>query len=287
MTENNPEDKEKGFFPCINKCLTCINQLFPYIIIALISLSLIGWIYCSSAIIDSYWIPIHKSNAEILGVFGDFFGGTLNPILTLIALIFLIKSYKMQKEEFKALCKANEELSQTNKEQVALLKTQNKQDLTFKMLDKWEALLRDVKHHDGRLYFISRFWEIQNSYMEFIERIKRVNTYNYSEFIQEQLRSIINLRDKINNMKEFLLFLNDFKTLWETEKIDKEIAKQLFSTRFEEYFISFRKTSYYLKRMKKCLDKYPEPLDKITKQKDLFEQHFQDLIIFYKANLKS
>ncbi|HBS6405092.1 hypothetical protein KPC190_00754 [Klebsiella pneumoniae] len=69
----------------------------------LINILFILFILCVFFIIGSYAInfgnsPISKDPSN-WGVLGDYFGGILNPLISTITLIFLIKTYLTQKEE--------------------------------------------------------------------------------------------------------------------------------------------------------------------------------------------
>ena len=59
--------------------------------------------FCLAIIIGSYILNFRNSsisnNPSDWGVLGDYFGGILNPLISLITLFFLIKTYLSQKEE--------------------------------------------------------------------------------------------------------------------------------------------------------------------------------------------
>jgi len=59
--------------------------------------------FCLVIIIGSYILNFRSSpisnNPSDWGVLGDYFGGILNPLISLITLFFLIKTYLSQKEE--------------------------------------------------------------------------------------------------------------------------------------------------------------------------------------------
>lgn len=55
-------------------------------------------------VLGSYFINFHKSissSNEVWGTFGDFVGGTLNPILAALAFYWLIASIRLQLKELK------------------------------------------------------------------------------------------------------------------------------------------------------------------------------------------
>ncbi len=58
-----------------------------------------------------------SKDAARWGTFGDFFGGTLNPILSFLALIIVLKTYLSQQEELQETRKILKEQSETQKRQ--------------------------------------------------------------------------------------------------------------------------------------------------------------------------
>jgi uncharacterized membrane protein len=86
-----------------------------------------------------------------LGAAGDFFGGTLNPIFSFIALVALLLTINLQSKE---LAETRKEISASREaqegqraaqeqnaahllEQIATTKRNEKADITFRMLDRW------------------------------------------------------------------------------------------------------------------------------------------------------
>lgn len=67
-----------------------------------------------------YFFNFHyqlSSKNENWGLFGDFFGGTLNPILSFLALFVVLKTYLSQQDELKATQEILKEQSETQKRQ--------------------------------------------------------------------------------------------------------------------------------------------------------------------------
>lgn len=70
--------------------------------------------FCLAIIIGSYVLNFRNSsisnNPSDWGVLGDYLGGVLNPLISLITLFFLIKTYLSQKEElYQSEISANEQ----------------------------------------------------------------------------------------------------------------------------------------------------------------------------------
>ncbi|WP_322803981.1 hypothetical protein SO574_05775 [Vibrio alfacsensis] len=77
-----------------------------------------------------------SSDQNIWGVFGDFVGGTLNPILSFLALIALLVTVNLQSQE---LSETRKELSRTavaNEKQIEYLISQQKREDLFKLVSK-------------------------------------------------------------------------------------------------------------------------------------------------------
>ena len=72
------------------------NEKWMWRAIALYIASVVG-IY----VINLHDFPFSKSPSD-WGTIGDYFGGLINPLTSLIALYFLIKAYLSQKEELSA-----------------------------------------------------------------------------------------------------------------------------------------------------------------------------------------
>lgn len=91
-----------------------------------------------------------SKDAARWGTFGDFFGGTLNPILSFLALIIVLKTYLSQQEELKETRKILKEQSETQKRQqfestfFELLKVHNQE---LEVFCKSEPYIEDGRTH--------------------------------------------------------------------------------------------------------------------------------------------
>lgn len=111
-------------------------SFIPYIVVA----GLVFTIVITSYIINFYDIPISKDSGT-WGTFGDFIGGTLNPIFAFLSFIALLYTIKLQSNELKAsreeLELTRDELARsadTQKEQSESIKLQNFENTFFNML---------------------------------------------------------------------------------------------------------------------------------------------------------
>lgn len=301
--QNNEPKKKEIVFPMWMKC-----AIGGYLI------SVIG-IYLLSSIANVGWVPINKNNAEILGVFGDFFGGTVNTLLTSIALYFIVQSYKMQKEEFKALCKANEDLSKSGQDQVELLKKQNlavseynqkqvellekqsdeairhnqaqatllknQNDETFRYNQEQTELLKLQNKRDLTFRMLDRWYEFDNTKFREVSATYEDNYIEHQEVIKD---SIIDFLDR---EKRFPFFY-DLKLLWESNQLDENVAIQLFSERLKYYFDIFRKIDNMLNKLENShhvQDK--RKANNIRSNKKLFNEKIKPILVFYDQNLKA
>ncbi len=98
-------------------------------------------------VIFSYVFNFHahnfSENSGDWGTFGDFFGGTLNPLLSFLALIILLRTFAMQKEELNV---QRQELKETKEILKIQTKTQVKQQFEstfFALLNVHNQVLKD------------------------------------------------------------------------------------------------------------------------------------------------
>ncbi len=95
-----------------------------------------------AAVLGAYTINFHLSDispkAEVWGQFGDYIGGTLNPILSFISLLLIVRSLGLQNESNKAF---RDELYQSRKSE-DLKSFENK---FFKMIEVQSAKFQRFK----------------------------------------------------------------------------------------------------------------------------------------------
>lgn len=118
----------------------------PYIAIA----GLMFGIVVTAYIINFQDTPISKDSGT-WGTFGDFIGGTLNPILAFLSFIALLCTIQLQSKELKA---SREELEMTRdelarsadaqKEQSESIKLQNFENTFFNMLNLHNEIVRNI-----------------------------------------------------------------------------------------------------------------------------------------------
>lgn len=95
-------------------------------------------LFAFTIVICSYVLKFHTHNfsnsGDDWGTFGDFVGGTLNPLLSFLALIILLRTFSMQREELEL---QREELEDTKK----ILKTQSQTQIKQQFESTFFALL--------------------------------------------------------------------------------------------------------------------------------------------------
>lgn len=82
----------------------------------IIKIAIVAVVVVLSFYFFSFHYQLSDDNGD-WGTFGDFFGGTLNPILSFLALVIVLKTYLSQQEELKETRKILEEQSETQKRQ--------------------------------------------------------------------------------------------------------------------------------------------------------------------------
>lgn len=82
-----------------------------------------------------------SNRQDIWGVFGDFFGGILNPLIALFALIWIIYGVRFQQEEFEKTRQHYNQISEKQQDQISL---QNFESLFFQLLETKDRSIQDI-----------------------------------------------------------------------------------------------------------------------------------------------
>ncbi|PSB86701.1 putative phage abortive infection protein [Photobacterium damselae] len=145
----NPTDSDNtnyGKFVSIFSILLCVSF----------------WLVIFTFIINIIWGDVEIRNGEnvtLLGPFGDFFAGVINPIFTFFTFFGLILTILLQRIELTATLDELKQATKAHQAQVAASSKQN--DLTyrqqfestfFSMLSEHNVLLDKLKHNDARLF---------------------------------------------------------------------------------------------------------------------------------------
>lgn len=136
-----------------------------------------------------------------IGAFGDFFGGILNPLIGLVGIILIYKTFQFTKEELKTTL-------ETVEKQNKLIEDKNLEDQIYKLFD---LLLKLEEENIKKEKIIN---ETNFNQTKLIEELKSGNLINASriEAVRLKLLESINYLDN-NNMTRILIiqFLQDSK----------------------------------------------------------------------------
>jgi len=131
-----------------NKLLSWIAWIFSF---AVGAMALVFWLYFSN--FHGEFSPKH----EVWGAFGDFVGGTLNTILSFLALIALLLTIILQnreleatREELRRSAEAQESSQQSMKDQSDILVRQQFEQTFFSLLEQHNAALNRMSIATGK-----------------------------------------------------------------------------------------------------------------------------------------
>lgn len=162
--------------------------------------------------------------ADTLGVFGDFFGGLLNPglsFLSLVAILFTIilqnRELAATRQELKASRRAQEEQAQKLHEQLEIARRRERADATFQMLDRWTSPSLRTQRMEA--------W----SYLR--------ETYRRAPDDEIDIRALgRNHPDIFRSFSDVVQFISDLKKLVSNDRLDEELAFSLFNESVYPWF---------------------------------------------------
>ncbi|WP_417326000.1 putative phage abortive infection protein [Halarcobacter sp.] len=227
MSKDN--DEEKGIKVWI----------FISIAVGLFIISLGTYIYY-----NFYEQSISKSSAD-WGTFGDFMGGTLNPMLAFLSLIALLYTIKLQSKE---LSLSRKELAETQKAtrdsataleaQSESIKLQNFENTFFNMLDLHNKIVDNILVRQSN-YFDDSADEtlkgreaLKNIYDDIDKRI-RESSNNIKKFNKKYDETYNSFESNIGHY-----FGNIYQILKFISESDKTIKKRKYSNLFRAQFSS-------------------------------------------------
>jgi len=98
------------------------------------------------------------------GTFGDYMGGTLNPLLAFLSLIALLTTIKIQSKELRATTTEMNNSSTALQEQSQSIKLQNFENTFFKMIDVHNSIISDLaleKFTNAERYIGNSFYSVK------------------------------------------------------------------------------------------------------------------------------
>ena len=220
------------------------SNIFQLILLALVCLILVG----SIALLISTGKSIKISD---LGSFGDFFGGVLNPIFSLLAFLALLTTIILQASELKSTRKELKKSAKAQQEQSESLKLQN------------EATKLQIFENT----FFSLLSEVNSLLDDFLMENKEKKI---DENIEKSIKSeIIHSKDKlkeefsnINNglMKTYFIMLYQLLKYVDNNNIEnKKFYKNIVRANLDNKILALLAINCYVydfKEYKSFLDKY-------------------------------
>ena len=194
------------------------------------------------------------SNVEHFGQFGDFIGGTLNPILAFLSFMALLYTIKIQTDELKL---SREELEATREElkgsriaqqeQSESLKLQNEatklqifENTFFKFIEMFMMTRNNMSYSRGKLDNLYSFDAINKFLLAY--RCKGKNDFEYvTEIYFEQIYQILKFIDE-NNIENKQRYVNIFRAQFTKNELEflfyhclGTIGKRRFKKLVEDY----------------------------------------------------
>lgn len=179
-----------------------------YVIIAIIMILIVLTLYFSK-----FGFYKFSSNQGDWGTFGDFLGGTLNPLLAFLSLIALLTTIKIQTYELSETRKEIRESSRALKEQSESSKIQTFENTFFKMIDVHTSIVLNISIKRFETYKFQDEKLIVKFIDEFIEIEKNIDTQDRDAI--KQLHNIckvytdLTIFDKENKYEKFYDYYED------------------------------------------------------------------------------
>jgi len=150
-----------------------------------------------------------SSKQEEWGAYGSYIGGVFSPIISLFALLYLIKTYTTQKSELVSVKKS--------------LSTQNFENHFFKLLDRFLDEVKNLKYLDvngGQIF--EKIIEYNDINLTSIDNISEFKNYyfshldypkHYFDYVFTILEHIDSYSSEIDTKKYFQIFLLNLSQL--------------------------------------------------------------------------
>ena len=116
---------------------------------------------------------ILSTDATTWGVFGDFFGGVLNPIVAIVTLTWVVKAVNLQKQELKSTSDA---LKDSASAQLQTAELQRKGAIITAITGELHSVQSDIDHIRSRMLgLISLEWENPRAYSVYKHQIEHMD----------------------------------------------------------------------------------------------------------------
>lgn len=164
-----------------------------------------------------------SDSAEIWAQFGDYFGGVVNPILSFLSIILLIRSLNLQRQANLSIIKETKRQETIESQRKFELKFYNMLETQKNMFDSFEIEINEKRHKASRAVT-----ELENLVFEIIksglyskDQIKQVietldtddNLFSITRRFSLMLKLINNLPHPNSEYKSVLINFTDYKLL--------------------------------------------------------------------------
>lgn len=210
------------------------NLFHPFIFLVILSAFVIYGVVLAVYFINFYG-ELSSANGD-WGTFGDFIGGTLNPLFSLFGFIALLFTIGQQQR--------------TLKEQEQLRVIERFEPIFFKLVDSFEdslnELYKDKAHYITKL-FINDKKKLTDEHLSIFSDEENIESYKTADVFWTRLKDLYNNKDNeyfYNNtamlLEHILIFLNE-KT-FSTDKDEDKVYKR----NFVKFFLKDIKTDFFL-----------------------------------------
>ncbi len=213
--------------------------------IAMLTIFIFGYFYFSKHSLS--WL---SAEVEELGQMGDFFGGTLNPILAFLSFCLLLITIKLQSKELRNSTRELKKSSKALKKQSKSLKIQNFETTFFNLINFHHKLINDLKFEKKELiymdkesiYFKENIWLFNqiNAIQEVCQDVDNISIkYFYIKF-NELYNTYYNKKQNffnkyINNIEQIFKHISDSKF----NNVEKIKYINIFKIQFSQEELKF------------------------------------------------
>ncbi len=144
------EDKKKeSLDTTLNECESSNKKIIDFIkdwwiIVVIVFFAILVIIKVKDFYFEQQDLCLISQEVESLGQMGDFFGGTLNPILAFLSFCLLLITIKLQSKELKNSTEELAKSSQALKEQSKSLQLQNFENTFFNMINLHNQIVKNI-----------------------------------------------------------------------------------------------------------------------------------------------
>lgn len=156
-----------------------------------------------------YWFSVHldrrvSEDVSVWGAFGDFVGGTLNPLVSLFTLMIVCRAYLSQREELHDTKTALMDTSKATQIQNDLVKIQNQIVVVQGQID---VLTTKTSHYSAEMKDMSDYIaRLHNSLDRHVVEGCLPNTYSMEGKL---LNSVEDVKEQIFKARDYIIYNSD------------------------------------------------------------------------------